>query len=127
MAEVSDEAESTDGDVSFATTIAQEIYQTAYDQFGAGAYGRAAREARVAAGQARLAAFLADPGAGVFPGGRGGRGRGFGRRGGPGHGAFGDGAFGDGAFGHGLEGERGFDRSPDDEADEPVTVPEPNF
>jgi hypothetical protein len=101
-------AAATDADVTFSVTTAQALYQTAFDLYGAGAYGQAAGTARVASRLARIGAFLADPTAedDDGPGGRrGGQRDGFaGRDGGPGD-----------------------DDGPEDDQDAPVTVPEPSF
>ena len=69
-------ADSTDADVAFSLSTAQALYQSAFDLYGAGAYGQAAATAAVGARLAKIAAFLANPddGAGF------GDGRGAGRR-----------------------------------------------
>jgi hypothetical protein len=104
-------ADAGDADVDFYVTTAQSLYQSAFDLYGGGAYGQAARTARVAARLAGIGAFLAAPADEVDFGDERGRGRrGGGRDGGPGFG-----------------GDHDEDEGQDEDQEAPVEVPEPTF
>jgi hypothetical protein len=101
--------ESTDTDATALVTVAQQLYQSAFDLYGAGTYVQAARTARVASTLASVGVLLVtSEGAGGFgPGVDGGnRGRGRGRPGPP---------------------DDGDQPLGDESGEEPVEVPEPTF
>jgi len=121
-------ADATDAEVGTTVALAQELYQTAFDRFGEGQYGQAARTARAAMTLAGSAALLAAPddafADGPFWGDRGGDDfpglPGIGRHGGRRE------------IRREIRGgirDRVLDRDPASDADagEPVDVPEPEF
>jgi len=104
-----DAASATGTNVDFFIANAQELYTSAYDLYGTGAFARASRTALAASALARIAGLLMADHISL--------GDGMMARGGPG--------------GHPMRARRGRqsldDDAPDMEGDEPVTVPAPEF
>ncbi|MGH2558981.1 MAG: hypothetical protein ACRDJH_07950 [Thermomicrobiales bacterium] len=99
-------ADATDPDASAAIAFAQQLYQAAYDLYGAGTYAQASRTAKAAGALATVGAMLvSSEGVGGFGSGRAAGRRGRGSRGGD--------------FGGRPDGDRA--------NQEPVEVPEPVF